>query len=246
MKYSILIPYRNRPSHLNIIVRRMREVFKDKDYEIIISEQDDQDDFSVACTQNVGFLKSTGDIIVLQLVDYYPTDNVDYEYKGYPTLPVKNVFFLDRDNSTLRSEEDTPPGYRHFSKGVDDNFFGGVVIMHRKDFELINGFNPLYKGWGSEDEDLRERMRYYGKYPIRLKEGTFHALYHADNGDMSRRTEKSKKNFLEGRHILRNFHEYLHHGLSSMMYTQNVNIIADDLIHIKSTNYASEVVHHSK
>ena len=43
--YSIIISYRNRESHLETLLPRLEEVFKGKEYEIIIAEQDDNDKF---------------------------------------------------------------------------------------------------------------------------------------------------------------------------------------------------------
>ena len=55
MKYSIIIPYRNREEHLQIMLPRLKEFFKDESYEIIVSEQNDNDNFRIACVENVGF-----------------------------------------------------------------------------------------------------------------------------------------------------------------------------------------------
>ena len=63
----------------------------------------------------------------------------------------------------------------------------------------INGLNPLYKGWGNEDEDLRERFVWAG-IPVKRNEiGTFLCLYHEDNGDMSRKKEEHQLDFYEGK-----------------------------------------------
>ena len=45
MKYSIIITYRNREKHLEMLLPRLEEIFKDEDYEIIISEQDNNEKF---------------------------------------------------------------------------------------------------------------------------------------------------------------------------------------------------------
>jgi len=47
MKYSIIIPYRNREEHLEIIVPTLQDFFKNESYEIIVSEQDNSDKFQI-------------------------------------------------------------------------------------------------------------------------------------------------------------------------------------------------------
>lgn len=218
---------------------RLQEVFKDVDFEIIISEQNDNDNFRIACVENIGFKYSTGDIIILQQVDYYPTDDVSYEVTDIPVLPAKRGIFLNKDNKTPRDYLDIPGGYRNWSTEIDPAFYGGVIAMKREHFEAINGLNPLYKGWGNEDEDLRERFVWAG-IPVKRNEiGTFLCLYHEDNGDMSKKEEAHQKDFLQGR-------EYFYKQAYKDRHIGYKNLIADieefdcginNVKWIKSTNY---------
>lgn len=199
MKYSIIIPYRNREEHLQIMLPRLQEFFKDESYEIIISEQNDNDNFRIACVENIGFQYAKGDIVILQQVDYYPTEDVSYDVEDCPILPARKGIFLDKDNQSPREFLDIPGGYRKWSEEIDPAFYGGVISMKREHFEAINGLNPLYKGWGNEDEDLRERFVWAGIPVKRNEEGTFLCLYHEDNGDMSKKEEEHQKDFFEGK-----------------------------------------------
>ena len=45
IEYSIIIPYRNRKTHLEILLPRLQEFFNNESYEIIVSEQNDNDNF---------------------------------------------------------------------------------------------------------------------------------------------------------------------------------------------------------
>lgn len=199
MKYSIIIPYRNREEHLQILLPRLQEVFENESYEIIISEQDNNDNFQISCVENIGYQKSKGDIIILHQVDYYPTDDVSYEVTDTPILPARRGIFLDKDNKSTRDWTDIPAGYRKWEMEIDANFYGGVICMTREHFEKINGLNPLYKGWGNEDEDLRERF-VWANIPVKRNEiGTFLCLYHEDNGDMNKKDDLGKKDFFDGR-----------------------------------------------
>lgn len=239
MKYSIIIPYRNRESHLEIMIPRLQEVFKNESYEIIVSEQDDQENFRISCVENVGYLHSKGDIIILQQVDYYPTEDVSYEVKEFPILPARRGIFLSKDNMTERDYLDIPGGYRKWSNEIDDAFYGGVICMTRDHFEKINGLNPLYKGWGNEDEDLRERFVWAG-IPVKRNEvGTFLCLYHEDNGDMSKKIEDHQKDFYEGREY---FYKQAYHdryiGYKNMTYDfQELEVAIENVRWIKSKNY---------
>jgi glycosyltransferase involved in cell wall biosynthesis len=239
MKYSIIIPYRNREEHLQLLLPRLQEFFEKESYEIIISEQNDSDNFRIACVENVGFQYAKGDIIILQQVDYYPTEDVSYDVIDTPILPARKGIFLDKDNKSPRAFLDIPGGYRRWSEEIDPAFYGGVISMKREHFEAINGLNPLYKGWGNEDEDLRERFVWAG-IPVKRNEvGTFLCLYHEDNGDMSKKKEDHQADFYEGR-------KYFYEQAYKDRHIGYKNLTADveefdcgipNVKWIKSTNY---------
>lgn len=236
-KYSIIIPYRDREEHLSVMIPRLKEVFKDKEYEIIVSEQNDNKPFNIACVQNIAYNYCTGNIIILHQVDYYPTDNVSYEIQDQPVLPAKQGLFIDKDfNSRLL--HDIPGGYRNWHNEIDPNFYGGVVIMRKEHWENINGLNPMYEGWGNEDEDLRERFKWAGYKPVRNKEGLFYCLYHEDNGAIHTLSEEKQQAFIKGRQILQNAYEYRNIGYKNL--TADVELFdsgIDNVIWLKSTNY---------
>ena len=239
MEYSIIIPYRDRESHLEILLPRLQEVFKDKSYEIIVSEQNDSDNFRIACVENVGFQYSKGNTIILQQVDYYPTEDVSYEVKDIPVLPARRGIFLNEDNKTYRNYLDIPAGYRKWEQEIDPNFYGGVICMKREHFEKINGLNPNYKGWGNEDEDLRERFVWAG-IPVKRNEvGTFLCLYHEDNGDMSKKDNSGKTDFFEGKkYYLEQAYKDRHIGYKNLTAdVQEFNCGIENVKWIKSTNY---------
>ncbi len=48
---------------------------------------------------------------------------------------------------------------RHPSK---PKMFGGNVGIWRSDYELVNGYDEQFRGWGCEDDDLRLRLRKVG------------------------------------------------------------------------------------
>jgi hypothetical protein len=237
MKYSIIIPYRDRQSHLELMLPRLQEVFKNKQYEVIISEQNDNNNFNLANTQNIGAQYATGDIIILHQVDYYPTDDVSYEVGDQPLLPAKKGIFVNKD-FTYRDINDIPGGYRNWNNEIDPGFYGGVVAMKKEQWDKINGINPLYKGWGNEDEDLRERFKWAGYNPVRNEIGTFLCLYHEDNGNIAVKPKEQQQDFIEGRKIYANAYNYRHLGYKNVTAdVEEYETGIENVRWIKSTNY---------
>jgi glycosyltransferase involved in cell wall biosynthesis len=238
MKYSIIIPYRNRETHLEVLLPRLQEKFEGQDYEIIISEQGNTDNFQIAIVNNIGFRESRGEVIILHQVDYYPADDLEYTFKGDVTLMGAKAFFLDRTNKNLRPESDIPGGYRSFSQAIDPNFYGGVVMMSREQFTKINGLNPLYKGWGNEDEDLRERLKWANIPVVRQTQGTFFCLYHEDNGAIHLQPPSYQEDFYEGRTLYANAYQYRNVGYANIKYTlEEISTDIKNVKWIKSNNY---------
>lgn len=239
-KYSIIIPYRDRQSHLEVLLPRLQEVFQNEDYEIIVSEQNDSDNFNLSNTQNIAAQYATGNIIILHQVDYYPTDDVSYKVIDQPILPAKKGIFVNPD-LTKRDWNDIPGGYRNWENEIDENFYGGVVAMKKEHWDKINGLNPLYKGWGNEDEDLRERFKWAGYTPKRNETGTFYCLYHEDNGDISKKSSDHQKDFIEGRQIYANAYQYKHLGYRNVKAdVKEFKTELKNVRWIKSTNYKIE------
>ena len=180
IKYSIIISYRNREEHLSVLLPRLKEIFNNKSYEVIIAEQDNDEKFQKNSLYNIATQKATGDIFIFHDVDYYPSDDVSYyTTSDIPLYPVKNLIFLNQEG-TQRDFDDIPEGYRNFHQNVGDHS-GGVFVLHRELFYKMNGLNPYYKGWGKEDDDTRNRLRLLGYNWKRNEEGVFYGLYHVHN-----------------------------------------------------------------
>ena len=180
IKYSIIISYRNREEHLSILLPRLKEIFINTSYEIIIAEQDNDEKFQKNSLYNIATQKATGDLFIFHDVDYYPGNNVSYyTTSDVPLYPVRNLIFLNQEG-TQRDFDDIPEGYRNFHQNVGDHS-GGVFVLHRELFYKMNGLNPYYKGWGKEDDDTRNRLRLLGYNWKRNEEGVFYGLYHVHN-----------------------------------------------------------------
>ena len=178
--YSIIISYRNRESHLETLLPMLEELFNDKEYEIIIAEQDDNDKFQKNSLYNLAATRANGDIFIFHDVDYYPAKNISYDTDiDVPFYPVGKVLFLDNNNQP-RKIEDIPSGYRNFHVAVGDHS-GGVFVMSKTLFFDTNGLNPFFKGWGKEDDATRDRLRFLGYNWRRNHDALFYALYHEDS-----------------------------------------------------------------
>jgi glycosyltransferase involved in cell wall biosynthesis len=243
MKYSIIIPYRNREEHLQVLLPTLLERFSNESFEIIVSEQNDIDNFRIACVQNIAYNYAKGDILIFHQVDYIPSDDVSYEVTDVPVLPARRGIFLGKDHQSLREFNDIPAGYREWSREIDPRFYGGVICMSRSHFETINGFNPLYRGWGNEDEDLRERFVWAGLPVHRNEVGTFYCLHHEDNGDMQNKEQEIQKDFFEGRkYLIEQAYEQRHIGYKNL--TADVQESQTDIPNVrwlKSTTYKVSV-----
>jgi len=242
MEYSIIIPYRDRREQLEVLLPRLQVLFRGKDYEIIISEQDDDDNFRIACVENVGFTYSRGDKLIFHQVDWLPTADVSYEVTDKVVLPAKKGIFLNETMDERRDYWDTPAGYREFEREVDPNFYGGIICMTREHFEAVNGFNPMYVGWGNEDEDIRERIKWANLPVVRNEVGTFYVLYHKDSCPGPDEPDRYM-DFVKGRQLLHEAGRYKHIGYKNLYATTEKFEVEEqeNVFWVKSTNYQIEM-----
>tara|TARA_B110000977_G_C11048129_1_gene481341 strand:+ start:15 stop:1418 length:1404 start_codon:yes stop_codon:yes gene_type:complete len=143
-KLGIIVPYRNRPEHLKIFIEHMSKYLKDLDYELIVVEQQDDNDFNRGKLLNIGFIKAENlgcDYVVFHDIDMLPV-NVDYSHSD------EVVHLVD--------EFETPKG---FERDNFDEYFGGVTLFPSNIFKHINGYTNEYWGWGFEDDNLMLRCK---------------------------------------------------------------------------------------
>ena len=89
-KLGIIVPYRNRRTHLNHFTTSIKNHFtKSKlDYELIIVEQSDELPFNRGSLLNIGVAKAKElgcTYVVLHDVDMIPNSEVDYSMVDRPT-----------------------------------------------------------------------------------------------------------------------------------------------------------------
>jgi hypothetical protein len=162
-RLAVLVPYRDRAEHLEALLpplTRHLEATPDVDWTIHVVEQLGDGPFNKGKLLNSGFrIAGDADYYVFHDVDYVPLE-VDYGWCEAPTRLIWHGLVL---------------------KESHESFFGAVVAMKRRHFELLNGFSNGYWGWGCEDVDLRIRCQVVG-LPIVKRDGTFRALPHKNRG----------------------------------------------------------------
>ena len=149
-KLAIIVPYRDREEHLNTFVPHMHEFLKDKgiDYTIFIAEQSDDRPFNYGklCNAVVKEIDEEYTYFAFHDIDMLPiNDDCDYGYPDHPIHLATNVEV-------------------HDNKLPYPQYFGGVVLINREDFEKANGYSPEYYGYGFSDLDLLYRLQKSGAY----------------------------------------------------------------------------------
>ena len=152
---KIVIPFRDRHSHLSVLLRYLHPMLQGQqlDYTIIVVEQNSPAVFNKAALMNVGYKYATQrhkpDCIIFHDVDFIPEDGRNFY--TCREMPLHLGAFHDRHNYTIKY------GF----------IFGGVTAFRPAHFEKVNGFSNRYFGWGGEDDDMRYRIREKGLHILR-------------------------------------------------------------------------------
>lgn len=139
MKGLVIITYRDRQTHLDVLVPHLNRFWPHLD--ICVSEQADNNVWNKGLLYNAAY-NEVGrhyDYIILHDVDWVPARTVDYGYCETPTM-------IGGAASQFN--------YRLLYAA----FFGGVVVCSKDHYEYINGFSNSFRGYGGEDDDLRRRF----------------------------------------------------------------------------------------
>ncbi len=146
MRGLVLITYRDRLTHLDVIVPHMNKFFPE--LRLAICEQADKNIWNKGLLYNVGYkeLAKDYDYIILHDIDFIPARNVDYSSCEVPTMIAGAASQF---------------GYKLFYPG----FFGGVIICSKEHYELVNGFSNQFKGYGGEDDHFRSSFVQKGIQP---------------------------------------------------------------------------------
>ncbi|XP_045196286.2 beta-1,4-N-acetylgalactosaminyltransferase bre-4-like isoform X1 [Mercenaria mercenaria] len=167
-RVAVIVPYRDRETHLKIFLNHMHPFLQRQqlDYGIFVVESIPDVKFNRALLLNIGFVEASKlyeyDCFVFHDVDLLPeNDEISYNCDQSPT---------------------------HLSSAIDvkkyklpyHSYFGGVCAFSKEHFKKINGFSNIYFGWGGEDDDIHERIKYSHLKLTRLssKLGRYKMLKH--------------------------------------------------------------------
>jgi len=200
-KLSIIIPYRNRKSHLDSFVPYMNNFLKtniQNEFNIIIVEQANENLFNRGSLINIGFdlEKNNCTYISPHDVDLLPEQS-DY---SKPINPTHLAAYRSQKNYILEY----------------DTFFGGVNLFINEDFIGVNGFSNLYAGYGAEDDDLRLRCSLILQKPIDRRFGRYQSLDH--DYDYTPENLKNNQNYYYNLINDKNYNRHLIEGLNSIDY----------------------------
>jgi beta-1,4-galactosyltransferase 1 len=147
-KTVIIIPYRDRETHLNYFLENSYPKLKTliPDLEIIIVEQIQGRKFNRGATINIGY-------------HYY--NNLEYSYITQDVDTYPNEVSLPYYSQELNLDEFL--SIYSYSGSV-----GGIVKFKGLDFVAINGFPNDFWGWGHEDKDFMNRILFYNKNITRV------------------------------------------------------------------------------
>nr|CAD7597795.1 unnamed protein product [Timema genevievae] len=96
---------------------------------------------------------------------------------NYDCFIFHDVDLLPEDDRNLYTCPEQP---RHMSVAVDvlkyklpyTDIFGGVSALTQSQFRKVNGFSNMFWGWGGEDDDMSNRVKFHGyhisRYPANV------------------------------------------------------------------------------
>ena len=210
-KLAIIVPYRDRKSHMKEFLPFMQNYIKDIDYKIFIIEQANDLPFNRAILLNIGFNEAKEfDYFCFHDIDMLPIES-DYFFKPHVTHLAEKVEQFDWKLPT--------PVY-----------IGGVTMFDKQSFLKINGYSNQFWGWGYEDDEIWYRCE-LANVPLIRSGGTYRSLHHDRHINKDLRSEnkelinKVKERFVDGKFI---------EGLSTLKYKKiSEKQISDSVTFIK-------------
>lgn len=197
-KMAVIIPVRDREEHLKELMTILPKAIANvKKYDFYVIEQSEVGLFNKGKVINAGFdiLKEKYQLFCFHDVDTVPMQKTDYSYSGSVThlSPIQEQF--------------------NFNIAYED-YFGGVIIFSKDDFQKINGFSNMYWGWGCEDDDCYLRCK-KNNLPVVRRWQVFRSLYHTSERHKGITYKKNMRIF---KGYLRSRFDHTISGLNNLTY----------------------------
>lgn len=148
---ALIVPYRNREEQLHMFLAHIHPFLRRQSrlhYRLYLINQGDQQPFNRGKLMNIGFVEAMKDFnwtcVVFHDVDLLPEDD-----RNLYTCP-----YQPRHMSVLVDKW----GY----KLPYPTIFGGVTAIRKEHFRKVNGYSNSFWGWGGEDDDMYNRVKYHG------------------------------------------------------------------------------------
>ena len=143
-KNIIIVPFRNRNHHLDILIQDALPLYEKylKPFKVIVVEQNEGKLFNRALMLNIGFNEYR------EQSEYFFTHDIDIIPKDEC---VKNIYTKD-----LLVKNNTIMGILT----SDCNTLGGIIKFDSESFIKANGFPNNMWGWGVEDKALQNRAEF--------------------------------------------------------------------------------------
>ncbi|XP_061171294.1 beta-1,4-N-acetylgalactosaminyltransferase bre-4-like [Saccostrea echinata] len=148
-RVALIIPFRDRDIHLKILLNNLHAFLmrQQLDYGIFLIDLEETIPFNRALLLNVGFLEA----------------NKVHDYQCYV---FHDVDLIPENDHNMYSCPEQP---RHMSVAIDKmnyrlpytQIFGGVSAMTREQMLAVNGYSNRFFGWGGEDDDMYNRLKYH-------------------------------------------------------------------------------------
>ncbi len=143
MNPTIIIPYRNRQKHIQQFLPHYRKLLPATTFLVI--EQSINKPFNAFKLLNIGAKLSweTSDYFCFHDVDMLVQGKPDYSYPENPTHLATNA-------SQFNWQMPFP------------EYFGGVTLFNKADFEKCNGFSNNFFSWAGGDNEMYYRIKAVG------------------------------------------------------------------------------------
>ena len=207
-KLTVVIPFRDRESHLAQLLPVLRSQLESQgiEHRVLVVEQGNSALFNRGRLLNIGvhFSADRTDYYCLHDADAIPIC-ADYRW---PSQPLRLVHIVESSQKVSRRP---------------DHYFSWAVSIRKEQYLAANGFSNEYWGWGKEDDDFFFRLLKAGFLCYYDLEGRFQDLPNPASQETHRHDKVAQRSVEENRkrrsRLLRGLDNPAEDGLSTLNYS---------------------------